>query len=149
MLMLDSNTYPIVLGSPSEEDLRTFRYDHALPVSVDETAPCVARFDEGTHKVSVERPQRQGFQQGDARFTGTSSTPGADYALVFRGDHYTLEKIDRSVNNLRHVVVDDNQKETSRAPKRKRRPTPKTSATTAAVPTLERISAVSRKDSGT
>lgn len=93
--MQHDRDYPIKLGAST---LSTFRYEF-LPASVDVTAPSVVTLN--GKQATVERPLADG---GTARFVGEAADAGAtDFALVFKGDHFVLEKIGTVATNLRHV----------------------------------------------
>mmetsp|Transcript_295 Transcript_295/g.765 ORF Transcript_295/g.765 Transcript_295/m.765 type:complete len:225 (+) Transcript_295:82-756(+) len=141
-----SREYPIILG-PSFESadaaVSTYRYEN-LPPSVDARAPYVADVaSDGT--AQVERPHAEGFEGGPARFSGqvAPGQPG-DFALVFKGDHFVLEKVATVATNLRH---DDSsrrappakRKRASNAPRQSGRP-----ASPLAAPTLATVSRVSK-----
>ena len=89
----DAKEYPVVMGSSM---VTTMRYDF-FPTLVDPTKE--ATFDDTT--ATVVRPQRGA---ADATFAGhVASAPDTECILVFDGEKFILERIERSVQNLRVV----------------------------------------------
>lgn len=143
--------YPIIIGSSLHAGtLATFRYEF-FPLSIHSSAPYSASMaEDGT---TIQRPQKPGFE-GPIEFVGfTSTSQSCEFALVFHGDHFTLERIASVTGNLKYICRDNNTKSSAcavaaRPTAKRRRDSPRPLVTNAEIPpTLEAMS-VSRVSRG-
>lgn len=141
--------YPIVLGESFDDEtagLATYRYEF-LPPSVDTSVPCLASVSEDT--ATVERPQKSGFD-GPARFVGQiADAQPTEMALIFRGDHFVLERVTAVATNLRHDQATGALPGALRAPAKRKRDMTRAAARLSSIappPTLDAmaVSNVSR-----
>lgn len=138
--------YPIILGpSLHSAMLATFRYEF-FPLSIDTSAPYSASMaEDGT---TVQRPQKVGFE-GPIQFVGfTSTSQPYEFALVFHGDHFSLERIASVTGNLKYVCRDDNKLSSSavatRPTAKRRRDSPRPVVKAAEIPSTLDAMSVSR-----